>query len=492
MKIFDLIKLGHAHIYVHKKQSFLTVLTTGIIFGTLLGVITLFNGLENLFVRASETLGGDEVYVVSSSCMNSGNCFNYEDVVRITSTTHNISKYNGENVGKLEVFTYKNGGKSFRVIGEEYVKNLIEIDMGKYESGTLFKLISLDDAAELLRSSERSPEEPEEERDYARGGKIYSLEEISDIKSKILGEEFTETYSVPTTSLTAAASSLEGTESLPEILEVASEITYETKSQKYIVAGIVGTEQTRLALAKEYGDVKFLDLFLERVNGNVAMTDLYISRSTDSSESFRNIFEASEEDFSLPIAKFKNLDDAYAYYRAENCSLERNLSKCSSFVITELVGNRLQTKDALESVYLIFNYGGIILLLIAVAISVFTFVRLISENANSIALYRSLGASGFDILFIHLSYLVELCLITVIFAVVLGADIATIISLKDAETLSTLLTSLYSRKIDSGILIGFSTEILKVLAAILATAPLCSLLTLDQLSTKNIAKKIKE
>ena len=261
---------------------------------------------------------------------------------------------------------------------------------------------------------------------------------------------------------------------------------------RYIVAGVVGTSKTSLSLAKGYGDIKFLDFFLDRVDSQVAMTDLFVSRDTDASKNFKAIFEASDEDYSLPIIRFSNLEAAYEYYENENCNLERNLGRCSSYTVAELVGNRLQTKDALETVYLFFRYGGLVLLLIAVAISVATFIRLLSENARSIALYRSLGASGLDILFIHFSYLVELCLITVLFAVILGADIATMISLKDAELLSGILTSIYSRSVDSGILIGLSFEVTEIVLAVLATAPLCLILTLDQLSSKNLAKKIKE
>ena len=480
MKIFDLIKLGHAHIYVHKKQSFLTVLSTGILFGVLLGVVFLFNGLENLFIRASETLSGKEVYVVSSSCTSNGNCLQFEDMQSLAART--ARPYGGEVNGKLEVYNYKNGGATFRVISEDYVKNLIEIDLGKYESGTLFKLISLDEAEELIKTG---GEENPDEMTFVSAQKVYSISEISDLKSKVLGKEFIESYLVPTVSL-------ESEEETAVETETPAEIAYERKELHYIVAGVVGTSKTSLSLAKGYGDIKFLDFFLDRVDSQVAMTDLFVSRDTDASENFKAIFEASDEDYSLPIIRFSNLEAAYEYYENENCNLERNLGRCSSYTVAELVGNRLQTKDALETVYLFFRYGGLVLLLIAVAISVATFIRLLSENARSIALYRSLGASGLDILFIHFSYLVELCLITVLFAVILGADIATMISLKDAELLSGILTSIYSRSIDSGILIGLSFEVTEIILAVLATAPLCLILTLDQLSSKNLAKKIKE
>jgi len=252
-----------------------------------------------------------------------------------------------------------------------------------------------------------------------------------------------------------------------------------------------------MSLAQKYGDVRLLDLFLGRVERSVVQQGLYVSLggSTD----YDAIFEtrksvdsaATVADYSLPILEFSKFSDAYDFYKTENCALERNLEKCSSFTAKELVGNRLQTKDALDTLSIILNYAGAILLLIAVTISVFTFMRLVSENAQSVALYRSLGASTFDIFFIYFAYLFELSLITMFVATLLGIATSAAISLKNASALSAIFASVYARSIPISVLFGIGRGVIRIYLAILATAPLCSILTVDQLSTKNIAKRIR-
>ena len=501
MKLIDLIRLGHKHISAHKRQSVLAVLTIGLLFGAVMGLTFLFEGLENLFIHASDLISGNKIYVTASSCSNGGACLEWDDISSLASKK--ASAYGGSVVGKMSYYEYKNGGKSFYVLDEKFVENLVEIDLGEYETGTLFKLISLDDADRLINGA------PE---DFYTVQKTYSLAEISELKEKVLGKEFKETYSVPLAAETDASVSLSDSldtlaadsadpespssalpASIPDVTE------YETKELSYVVAGIIGTSKTPLSLSTKYGEVHLLDFFLSRVNRQVSSAaEAFVSlgSSTDYDTIFETAKSASSSvkvsDFSVPIIEFSSLADAYDFYKTENCALDRNYGKCSSFTVTELVGNRLQSKDALDTLYIILNYAGAMLLLIAVTISVFTFMRLIAENAQSVALYRSLGASTFDIFFIYLSYLFELCLITVVFATLLGAAVAAVISLKNAESLSAIMTSIYSRSIDSGVLIGVGQEVLLIFAAILATAPLCSILTVDQLSTKNIAKRIRE
>ena len=497
MKFIDLIVLGHKHISAHKRQSVLTVLTIGLLFGAILGIIFLFEGLENLFIRSSDLISGDKIYVTAASCSNGGTCLEWSDIEALASKK--AGNYGGALAGKLSYYEYKNGGKTFYVIDEKFVDKLLEIDLGEYQSGTLFKLISLDEADRLANGGGEV---------YSAAQKTYSASEISELKQKVLGQEFKETYSVPTAPEPSAelSSSLESEPSAADLTAEADTSTsaeeaepeYETKELTYVVAGVIGTSRTSMSLAKKYSEVRLLDFFLGRVGRNVIRSGLYVSLG--GSTNYDAIFETAKAensaavvaDYSLPIIEFNNFSDAYDFYRTENCALARNADKCSSFVVDELVGNRLQTRDTLDTLYIVLRYIGTVLLLIAVTIAVFTFMRLISENVQSIALYRSLGASTLDLFAIYFFYFFELCLITLLFAIVLGFGVAAVVSLKNAADLATVFMSIYAREIVPGILFGVGPEIMLTFAAILGTAPLCSILTVDQLSHKNIAKRIRQ
>jgi len=496
MKLIDLLSLGHRHVSVHKRQSILTVITIGLLFGAVLGVIFLFEGLENLFVRSSELISGNNIYLTATSCSSGGACLEWADIESLAAKK--AGNYGGNVVGKLAYYEYKNGGKSFYVVDNKFVEGLVEIDLGQHPAGTLFKIISLDEADRLLNGAQD---------DYS-ATKIYSAEEIRAIKSGVLGKEFKENYSVPVASPSVQESAQESTadsgetsaEDASQLAEVPlpAEPEYETKELSFVVAGVIGTSRTPLTLAHKYGEVRLLDFFLNRVDRKVAQNGLYVSLS--GSTNYDALFETAKSvdqnatvaDYSLPIIEFSNFADAYDFYKAEDCALDRNLGKCSSFTVDELVGNRLQTRDTLDTLYIVLRYVGTVLLLIAVTIAVFTFMRLISENAHSIALYRSLGASTLDLLLIYFFYFFELCLITLVFAVVLGFGVSAVVSLKNATDLAAVFTSIYARNITPGILFGFGKEMFLTFTAILATAPLCSILTVDQLSDKSIAKRLRQ
>ena len=482
MKIFSLMKIGHRHVASRKRQSLLSVVTIGILYGVLISILFLLEGAEDDFIQSSNLISGNKIYTTVSSCRSINNCLSWEAIEPLA--RRKASSYDGEIVSKLRVYNYKNGGASFKVIDEEYVKDVIGINLNEFPRGTLFKIISLDEAEEIANLDESSSYE---EETYISTKKTYSIEEIEDLKSKLLGREFTEVYKVPTSSL-AEEPLLEVDSDLAEI----SEMKYEDKPVKYVVAGIIGTERTPTEISEGYGDIRFLDLLLSLTSNKVIEENLFISRLNDNTINYQEIFEASTEDNSMPIVEFKKLKDAYDFYANENCELERNQGKCSSnFTVEELVGNRLQSQNALKSLYRFLGYDEVALILVAVTIAVFTFIRLVGENARSIALYRSIGASSSDILLIYLFYLLELCFFATIFSFLLGLAIAVAISVKDIEVLSNMFTSIFARKITSGLLIGFSPEMITIAISIFLTAPLCTLLTLDQLSTKNIAKKIK-
>lgn len=476
MKLFSLMKIAHRYVAVHKKQSLLTVITTGVLFGVFLGVIFLFDGMEKTFVEESDKLTDGIIYTTSESCAG-GKCLEWDAIESLTNKK--IAPYGGEIVGRVRNYEYKNGGVSFNVVDESFVEGVIEINLGEYEKGTLFKIISLDEAKKLTE-----PSKPEE-ASYALEEKVYSLSEINDLKSKVLGKHFTETFRVPTEE-----------KSIAEVLNNDStveetEVIYQEKTLNYVVAGVFGSSNSKLSISQSYKDFRILDFLLDTMDSRVIEPNLYVSRKSDNIINYEALFEASKKDVSKPIVQFSDLNKAYDYYVTENCSLSQNLDKCSDYTVKELVGNRLNARHALRVLYYIFNYDEIALVLIAVAISVFTFMRLVGENARSIALYRSLGASTFDILFIYLFYLLELCLFAALFATLLGLTMAIALSLKDKDNLTTILTSLYAREVIPGILIAFDSNVTAIMLSMLATAPICSILTLDQLSTKNITKHLK-
>ena len=138
------------------------------------------------------------------------------------------------------------------------------------------------------------------------------------------------------------------------------------------------------------------------------------------------------------------------------------------------------------------NFAMAVLIVVALVIVLFTFVRIINDEAKTIALYRSLGATGKDIFLIYLCELFEFSLFTILFAFLVGGGIALLVSGNYSELLSKSINKNFGFNFSITPLIGFNFYHILIALTILALAPLSAILSLDKLSTKNIAKKLKQ
>ncbi|MBR3257076.1 ABC transporter permease [Candidatus Saccharibacteria bacterium] len=516
MKLINLAKLGHRHLVSRKKQSFLSICSTALLFGVLLGIVFLLEGMKQSFVSISNKVDGKPVYLVADTCNNGNRCVDWAGIESLTKKK--LQNSEGEIVGELK--EYRSDQASLNVVDEKFVENLTEVNLAEYPEGTLFKLVTLEQA-ETLASHDGS----EELNTFSTmRQKVYSPEEIDDLRSKVLGKEFTETYYIEVgdeevesllEDQSAAHSEIEallGETSLEEVAEGEGDIENgegvttvenqpespaptslrEPRTLKYVVAGIVGSAPTPPVLSTGYTDVRILDLMLNEMDGSTVTPNLFISSPKNKSAYDSSLNAEDFKVFSSPIIQFNSAKSAAEFYSAENCALEQNSANCADFTLFELAGNRVEAKEALMKIYRAFGYDEMAILLIAISISVFTFVRLIEENVQSIALYRSLGASTLDVVTIHFFYLLELSFLTAVLSVIIAVGMAVFVSIKDATALSSIFSSMFAAKQSLGIILGIGPEALKVFLSILLTAPICSILSVDQFSSKNIAKKLKK
>ena len=124
---------------------------------------------------------------------------------------------------------------------------------------------------------------------------------------------------------------------------------------------------------------------------------------------------------------------------------------------------------------------------------VFTLIRLIDQDSQSIALFRSLGASGADIFVIYLFFLLELCALAATFAVFIGIILSIIISIfNNASLAATIATHYLTIPKNPIVLFGINSSCFVLIIIMLTIAPLCLLLSIDHFSNKNIAKRMKQ
>ena len=135
----------------------------------------------------------------------------------------------------------------------------------------------------------------------------------------------------------------------------------------------------------------------------------------------------------------------------------------------------------------------ILFIVIAILVATFTFAHLIDQDAATIALYRSLGASTGNIYLIYFLYLVELCLLAVLSCILIAFIIVGVMWLCNAGALAERLKEYYILKdLPKVNLFGFNGMFFWIIGAIMIVAPISLVLTMRRFSVKHIAKKLKE
>ena len=185
---------------------------------------------------------------------------------------------------------------------------------------------------------------------------------------------------------------------------------------------------------------------------------------------------------SVIIAKFSNLDKAYEYYNNSN-----------NYQVVELFSNQIGVyryfRDKNRDFVLPIS---VVLVAVSAFILAFTMAHLIASSTKTFVLYRSIGASRWQLLLIYFAYLLELCVWAVIFAVILALVLAVIATGICWGQLIAQLSVIYPSVPNYWpILVGVNLRCIEVILCMFLAAPVSFLLCLDQFSSKKTAQKLK-
>ena len=197
----------------------------------------------------------------------------------------------------------------------------------------------------------------------------------------------------------------------------------------------------------------------------------------------------------LYVVRFINPRDAAAYQTTAGFDSLRygyDTDADYQYLIADLFNNTLSVAGATTSAqFIIYVVMGAFLIL-ALILIVTTLSHAADEDAATIALYRSLGASTRAVHLIYFLYLLLLCLFAALISFLVALLFASLIALIVAAPFAASLQTFYQLSAPPAIsclcLDGFA---LLLLAAILLVAPLALLLTFHQFSAKHLSRKLK-
>lgn len=458
LRLSDAIRISWSNVGGHKVRSLLTIATIAILFGVMLGVNFVLQGLEDTVVAASVVPTAGKAYVESQfyvasgvpSTMTEEEILNPDFVKRRAELEADADEYSGKLVG---VRTSFNDRPPVEIISVEAVEEYIELDLASV---------------------------PEEKIPVLVPWKGFSFDEAM--------------YGMQ-----------------------AEELQQDFENNFYIVGVMPMTEKGRLGLGAG-NPLNFLLLSVPSryarypilVDDGLGAVQKYLEERIDTHQQQR------EEDFAEMVAADPEMDeedyrDAYDYIMSQAIQVDRaaifqfdDPRKAIAYALQPYdYANYLMQQDLFSNTISVArSFAGlknmlvvieVILLIVAVVIATLTFGHMIDQDAATIALYRAMGATKLQIMLIYFCYLVELCVLALVACVIIALGIAGVTTLMNAGELSRKLQEFYRLAEAPQVwFVALNWVTWTVVGAILVIAPVTLLLSDRHFSARNIARKLKE
>ncbi len=445
LKFSDALRLSWSNIGEHKKRSLIIILTISLLFGVIMGFNFMLQGLRGTILDAALQANDGKVYLETGyqniSSINEGDFTELTDLEAAQKIVRDtVADYHGEIIG--EMTTYQLGNTRW-VINQAVADAIGKLDMELDE-------LKLDQIPFLAPES----------MDAHFQGYLWSNGKKD--------EQLVQVGTYPSTE--AGSPTLPGFNPLNLLLSM-----------------VHGSSTTAQPLIIDNGSGKVAD-YLNSIAQTIVEDDIY--------EDVAQVFEAWPPEMRY-IAVFDNYDDAVAYYYdayGDNSpKLVQVGEKKYSILNMDIFGRVIYLRLDFDNLQFMLTAIEILFIIIAVLIATFTFAHLIDQDAATVALYRSLGASTGNIYLIYFLYLVELCLLAVLSCIMIAFVFSGAMWLFNAGALAERLKEYYILKdLPKVNLFGFNSAFFGIVGSIMIIAPISLLFTMRRFSAKHIAKKLKE
>lgn len=457
MRTLDYLRLGAAGMKAHKKRALVVVMIVGLLFGVVAAGAFFLQGLEQ--VALAEMLAPTEGKVLVMSSVDTRACGeDCEVAAEVEKMKEKIGEYGGEVVPAAVRQTAE---------GMFYV-----VDEGVF--GEVFSGVKADSAE-------------------SEGGEAMTVVVPLEVAAELAGIEMPE----------SGASVAERMVAIYKVREAALGRTVESETgARYEVAGILpgGVYATDLSLVYAGQSGNPLNMLFGQVKTGMSQSfgvgagDGLAEAEATSGELAG---EVDAEAMGMVLAVFEDIGAAEGYYRDEvnYCAeVDRMMGRCSEeyrYQVAAAVADPLGTYDNLQQVWSVFKIAAAVLAAIAVLIALSTYVRLLGGDVKIIALYRAMGATGWQIRLVYLTYLVMLSMLAVGFAVILGLGLAAVLSLVNMAALKEVFAMGFGVVTEEIWLVGWSEVIWWLVGALLVAAVLAVVLGNGNFAGKELGKRMK-
>lgn len=405
-----------------------------ILFCLIFTINLFFTGLRNSYIKFSQSKVGDQV-IISAISPNSYTDLKKLEEVAKTEMVQDIEKFGGKILKNIRAVTRNN----IPVLPKSSVQNLIEVDPSNAPKDAI-PILTTTSFSESLLGQENN-----------KMNKLTAVEYLSkyqDYRDKVLGK------------------------------------TFETESgARFFVVGLLPgsyhlTDYSFYALEQNV-DTTLLNLLLDDIplqDFNPIAVD---NGNQDSWQTGQNI------KYEMVYAIFDNQKDAYRYLEQGKAMFQTIIPDDRSYNANVILGLSPEITYIFNFFQIIIRIVSIILFIVAIIVILSTNTRLIAQDEEEIALYRSLGATKSQLKIFYGIYFFILIISALIFAYFIASLVLILFHLIRGQLINIQATLAFSLKdVPQVFWYGVNLDILVIIAATLLLAPLSTLLNSRKFSSR--------
>lgn len=434
MYFTDVLKLSFRKFIRQFRRSYKLVVAMSILFCLIFTINLFFTGLRNSYIKFSQSKVGDQV-IISATSPNS-----YTDLKKLEEVAKNemvqdIEKFGGKILKNIRTVTRNN----IPVLPKSSVQNLIEVDPSNAPKDAI-PILTTTFFGELLLGQYDN-----------KINKLTAVEYLSkyqDYREKVLGK------------------------------------TFETDNgAKFFVVGL---------LPGSYHLTNYSFYVLERNVDTTLLNELLDDIPLQGFEPIavdngnQDFWQTGQNvEYEMVYAVFDNQKDARHYLEQGKASFRMVTLDDRSYNANVILGLSPEITFIFNFFQIIVRIISFILFIVATVVILSTNTRLIAQDEEEIALYRSLGATKSQLKIFYGIYFFILIVSALIFAYFVASFILILFHLIRGQLINIQATLAFSLKdVPQVFWYGISSNILVIIVAALLLAPLSTLLNSRKFSSR--------
>ncbi len=467
MTFRDSLVLVVARLRTRKKRTMITLFTTSLLFGVVLAIISGVSGIYRVVSEANRTVFGNTIY------LRGGSAYGMTAEKRAS-----INDYAAANGGKFiaDGLSYQTAAGSSVLIDGFSVSSCV--DPIGCSGGPGYRVQTLDkDGRTILAPFIKQTEE--------RGDVIQILipfrqaMEVTGLSQPSIADSPAEQRrKIERVNQAAVGKRLVGTFTQDG---AARQVEYE-------IVGVLPLEE--LPTFNDFSPT-ILESFVRIVTPYYNhQTDPFIAVNPESS-AFRELYKQPDDSVSVILA-FEGVAGALGFMNSYPCLNNRTADCRPDVYAQDYLNSQFSSCQSYEA-----SRGTLVIILvvitvIAALIMAGTINRVIDDERESIALYRTVGASSGDLYRIYFGYVVVLGLFGILVATLIGLLITGALTIFSTAHISANLAAFFNLPdLPNAIFIGWDPYILVVYAAILLTSLLGLVFVSPKIASKNQMRDLR-